>query len=182
MISALRLSHVKKVRQAGEPTKYATFDLEDMRGVVRCLMWPNDYERYGVLLEPDAIRVVRAVIDRRGGGEEVNLVVKEVLPLDELQQRCAKRVRIRIDESEHTVARLKQLRELVTSFPGSCELQLELALRDGSSVSLTSHALRVDGGTELRERVGNLLSPGALEVTTEPLKPATTRLRSRAPR
>jgi DNA polymerase-3 subunit alpha len=182
MISALKLSHVKKVRQAGEPTKYAMFDLEDMRGVVRCLMWPNDYERYGALLEPDVIRVVRAVIDRRGGGDEVNLVVKEVLPLDELQQRCAKRVRIRIDESEHTVARLKQLREVVTSFPGNCELQLELALRDGSSVSLTSHALRVDGGSELRERVGNLLSPGALEVTTEPLKPATTRQRSRAPR
>ncbi|MGI9519569.1 MAG: DNA polymerase III subunit alpha, partial [Pirellulaceae bacterium] len=37
MISSIKYSHVKRVRDADSPTKYVMFDLEDMAGSVRCI-------------------------------------------------------------------------------------------------------------------------------------------------
>ena len=55
---------------------------------------------YGHLVQPDAILVVRGVIDRRGGGDEVNLIVNELIPLDELGSRYTSGIVVRIDEAK----------------------------------------------------------------------------------
>ena len=62
---------------------------------------PTNYVEYGELVQPDAILVARAVVDRRGGGDEVNLIVNELIPLDQLDSRYTTGVLIRIDEEQH---------------------------------------------------------------------------------
>jgi DNA polymerase-3 subunit alpha len=47
MISAIRYSHVKNPRDANSPTKYVMFDLEDVDGAIRCILWPQDFAKHG---------------------------------------------------------------------------------------------------------------------------------------
>ncbi len=141
-------------------TKYVNFDLEDMDGAVRCILWPEDYVSYGDLVQPDAILVARAVVDRRGGGDEVNLIVNELIPLDQLDSRYTKGVLIRIDEDQHGAAGLKELHNIVESYPGDCELQLLLQLNDGKRVAMNTTSVKVDVVPEFRQRVDDLLTPG----------------------
>jgi DNA polymerase-3 subunit alpha len=166
LIGSIKCSHVKKARSESEPTKFANFDLEDTRGAVRCILWPNDYEKYGSLIEADTIRVLRGFVDRRGGGDEINLIVNEVLQLEDMESKCARSVTIHLDET-YSTARLKELRDVARAFPGSCELLFELALRDGERVSLKSHSVRVDSCHEFRQRVQELISPGHVEISFE---------------
>ena len=165
MLSALRLAHVKKAKESGH-TKYAMFDLEDMHGAVRCILWPEDYAKYGELVQHDAILVARASIDRGRGGDEVNLVVNELIPLHELGSRYTHGVQIHVDEPHHDVQTLKKLHEITRAYPGDCELQLVLNLSDGQRVALKSNKLRVDVQHEFRDRVDELLSPGHFRLLT----------------
>jgi DNA polymerase-3 subunit alpha len=159
MISSIKISRVRKVRDDNAPTKYAMFDLEDMQGSVRCILWPNDYVDFGEHAQADAIVMAKASVDRRGGGDEVNLIVNELIPIDQLDSRYTRGVVIRLDEQIHGSDGLKKLHEISRAYPGNCDLQLQLALVDGRHVTMTSSKLRVDIVPEYRRRVEELVRP-----------------------
>ena len=166
MLSAIKLAHVKKGRDEAAPTKYANFDLEDMQGAIRCILWPNDYAEQGELVKPDAIVVVRGEIDRRGGGDDCNVIAKELIPLDQLDSRYTRGIIVRVDEQKHGEEGLKNLREILRGYPGECELQLLLQLADGSKVHLKCDKMSVELGAEMRSRVDDLLGPGNFRLLT----------------
>ena len=71
MLAAIKFSHTKNPRPGSTHTKYAMCDLEDLDGIVRCILWPEQFAEFGQLVEADAILAVRGAIDRRPGSEEV---------------------------------------------------------------------------------------------------------------
>jgi len=168
MLSAIKLAHVRNPRAGSNATKYANFDLEDRDGIIRCIAWPEDYLKYGELIQHDAVLVIRGAIDRRGGGDEANLVVNEVIPLGELDSRYTSGMIVCIDESDGDISTLKQLYEIVRGYPGSRDVLFHVKLNDGSRVRLKSNKVRVDITPELRNRVDDLLGPGRLQMIISP--------------
>jgi DNA polymerase-3 subunit alpha len=160
MLASLKFSHTKNPRPGSTNTKYVMFDLEDTAGMIRSIVWPEDFARCGHLVEPDAILVVRGVIDKRPGSEEANLIVNDLIPIDELDMRFTRGVIVRLQEGTHEPRHVEQLYEILRGYPGHCELQLVFALADGSKVICESDALRLSPNAEMRARVEELLGPG----------------------
>ncbi len=173
MLSAIKASHIRKVRPGATATKYANFDLEDVAGSIRCILWPDDYLKFGHLVQHDAILVARGVIDRRGG-DEANMIVNELIPLDELSSRYTSGIIIRVDQGKHGASMLPKVKEIVRGYPGNRVLQLMLCLDDGSRVHLKSNAIQVEINSELRQRVDDLLGSGHWQLITSPPKPAAS--------
>ena len=171
MISAIKFAHIRKVRPGSTATKYANFDLEDMHGAIRCILWPDDFLKCGEFVQPDAIVLAQGVVDRRGG-DEANLIVNELTPLDQLDARYTRGVVIRIDQQRHGNEILPKVREIVRGYPGSRDLELLLVLEDGTRVHLKSQGLSVEIDPQLRSRVDDLLGPGCFQLVTSPPKPA----------
>jgi DNA polymerase-3 subunit alpha len=169
MLSSIKFSNTKNP-QPGKPSRYAMFDLEDVEGTIRCILWPEQFAEMGHLVTPDNILVVRGVIDRRGG-EEANLIVNELIPLDQLDSRYTTGIVVRVHEERHGPDALDKLREVVRTYPGNSELQLLLMLEGGSRVYLKSHRTRLAVTRELRDRIDDLLGPGNLQLITTPPKP-----------
>ncbi len=164
MLSSLKFSHTKNARP-GKPTKYVMFDLEDTEGVIRCILWPDDFEKYAEMVQPDAILLARGALDRRGG-DEANLIINELVPLDQLDNRFTKGVLIRLDGPHSREETLHTLREILRAYPGHCDLQLLLSLDDGQRVKMRCDGLRVGIEREMRQRVDDLLGPGNLKLLT----------------
>jgi DNA polymerase-3 subunit alpha len=164
MIAAIKFSHTKNPRPGSVHTKYAMWDLEDLDGITRCILWPEQFATCGQHVVADAILAVRGKIDRRPGAEEVNLIVDELIPLSELSERYATGVMIRIREAEHGVRGLEQLREILRGYPGNKKLRLRLDLAAGGQVWLDSKWPGLELNPELRERVEGLLGPGSLAL------------------
>jgi len=171
LLSVLKFSTTRDPKP-GKPSKYVMFDLEDVAGSIRTIVWPEQFAEMGHLVAPDAILLVRGVIDRRGG-EEANLVVNELIPLDQLDSRYTTGIVVRIDEREHGESALDQIKEIVRAYPGSSELQLAVVLEDGSRVYLKSHRVRIDVTRELQDRIDSLLGPGNLQLLTSRPKPSS---------
>ena len=164
MISAIKVSHVRKVRPGSNATKFANFDLEDLHGSVRCILWPEDFLKFGEMVEADRILAVRGVVDKRDGGDEANLVINELMLVDQLSQRYTRGVALRMHEEKHGEPALQKLREILRGYPGDCEVQLVLCLEDGSRVQLKSGNTRVDVTPEMRTRLDDLLGPSNVRM------------------
>ena len=159
MLSAIKPSRTRR----GD--KYVNFDLEDMAGSIRCILWPEGFERTGQMVQPEAILTVRGTIDRRGG-DEANLIVDELIPLDELATRYTRGILLQISETAHGAAILPGLNEILRGYPGNCQLQFYVSLADGTVVQLESQRLRVQVNEEMRQRVDDLLGPGNFKLLT----------------
>jgi DNA polymerase-3 subunit alpha len=167
MLAAIKIAHTKNP-QPGKPSKYAMFDLEDMQGIMRCIVWPEQYAQFGELVQPDAILMVLGAIDKRPGSEEANLIVNELIPLDQAQARYTRGVMIRLFEQLHGAKALEQLYEILRGYPGQCELQLVLSLVDGTRVPMTCKT-RIENNPEMRRRVEDLLGPGNFRLLAAPV-------------
>jgi len=166
MLSAIKFSHTKNPRPGSAHTKYAMWDLEDLDGATRCIMWPEQFAEYGPLVAADAILAVRGKVDRRPGAEEVNLIVDELIPLADLPERYSSGVVIRIRETDHGPRGLEHLREILRGYPGTKKLKLRLDLACGGQVWLDSKWPGLELNPELRTRVEELLGPGSIAIQT----------------
>jgi len=171
MLAAIKFSNTKNPRPGSTHTKYAMWDLEDLDGVVRCILWPEQFAEFSALVKADTILAVRATIDRRPGAEEINLIVNELIPLDDLSARFSNGVLIRLREDTHGIDALTPLREIVRGYPGNKPLKLWLDLAEGGSVTLDCAKSAVSIDPELRRRVEELLGPGSFRVTGAAPKP-----------
>ncbi|MCC9656407.1 DNA polymerase III subunit alpha [Rhodopirellula halodulae] len=159
MISSIKIAHTKNPKP-GAPSKYANFDLEDMAGNVRCICWPKGFAVCGERIQPDAVVLAKAKVDRRGGGDEINLIIDELTPIDELDSRYTHGIRIRLDEAEHDEKTVSNVREIVRGYPGTKDFLLALQMCEGETVHFKADKFRVDITPELRERLDDLLGTG----------------------
>jgi DNA polymerase-3 subunit alpha len=159
MISSIKFAHTKNPKP-GSPSKYANFDLEDMQGVVRCILWPKQFADQGDAVQPDSVVLARAICDRRGGGDEVNLIINELIPLDQLDSKYTRGIRIELDETVHGDETLTKLREIVRGYPGYQDLLFSLRIDSGEVVHVKSGKYQVTVTPEMRGRLDDLLGTG----------------------
>ena len=159
MISSIKFAHTKNPKP-GSPSKYANFDLEDMQGVVRCILWPKQFADQGDAVQPDSVVLARAICDRRGGGDEVNLIINELIPLDQLDSKYTRGIRIELDEALHGDETLTKLREIVRGYPGYQDLLFSLRIDSGEVIHVKSGKYQVTVTPEMRGRLDDLLGTG----------------------
>jgi DNA polymerase-3 subunit alpha len=181
MISSIKLAHTRNPKP-GAPSKYANFDLEDLDGAVRCILWPDGYEQMGHIVEPDAVVLIRGAVDRRGGGDEANLICNEITPLHEADSKYTTGIRIHIDEQKHGPEHIDRVREILRGYPGSREVLFMVRLDTGEVVHLKSGQQKVDIDRQLRDRLDDLLGPNSHRLMIAPPKPAKTVPRRNQPR
>ena len=179
MLSAVKFSHTKNARP-GSPTRYAMFDLEDMAGTMRCIVWPDQFVQYAERVQPDAVVVALGTIDKRGGGDEANLIVNQLLTPDEAKSRFTRGIAIRVSEKAHGEEALDKLQEILRGYPGPCEVQLVVFLGDGTRVGLACERPTVTIDDEMRRRVDDLLGPGNFRLLANSPRPTPARPNGRS--
>jgi DNA polymerase-3 subunit alpha len=119
MVGAIKKAATKKPSRNGH-TRYVNFDFEDETGIVRCIMWPEEFARQGELVVPEAVLYLRGKVDRRG--REPNVIVNKLLTLDEADKEFTKQVAIRFQRGLHAEAELVRVREILDRYPGETDV------------------------------------------------------------
>jgi DNA polymerase-3 subunit alpha len=115
MISSIKKSQTKKPSRNGH-NRYANFDLEDPTGIVRCIIWPEDYARAEDKVVPEAICIIRGRVDRRG--REPNVIVNQFLTLEDAEKQFTKHLSVTFQRGFHTNDDITRTREVLTRHPG----------------------------------------------------------------
>ena len=95
---------------------------DNLMGVVRCIMWPEEFSRLGEKVEPEQVRFVRGKVDKRS--REPNVIVDAMWTLEEVEKEFTKQVLIKFQKGLHDIRVLERVRDIVQKTPGKAEVIL----------------------------------------------------------
>jgi len=169
MIAGISWRNTKTARP-GAPTRYAMFDLEDMAGMIPCILWPEPCLQYGQFIQPEALVAITGHIERRPGEEEGTLIVSEVVPLEETPARYTRLVTLRVEERRLGLEGLQQLQEVLQRWPGSTPVELLLLLTDGVKVRCRCTQVQIQLTRQLQMDLEKLLGVRGISIITTPAR------------
>ncbi|HXF01041.1 MAG TPA: DNA polymerase III subunit alpha [Solirubrobacterales bacterium] len=164
------VSERKRVRtRSGAHVMFATLD--DLEGRVELFVRDATSEAAD-RIELDRVILVRGRVDHKGRGE-TSLVVAEAEPFepgeDEVAAARAKakarrpdRILLRVSAGEFGAELVEELKALFQSFPGDCEVVLEMETREGTRRLRFGREYCVTPSQALRAELDHLLGPQAL--------------------
>ncbi|MCA8998661.1 MAG: DNA polymerase III subunit alpha, partial [Planctomycetaceae bacterium] len=121
MIASIKKAQTKNPSRNGN-SKYVNFDLEDATGVVRCIMWPDDFANDGEKVQQDSIVILRGRVDSRG--REPNIIVNKLFTIEDAEKEFTRQVALFLRRGFHTEDDMKRAREILNRFPGKTPVVL----------------------------------------------------------
>ncbi len=161
VITSVRNSITKN----GDPICYLT--IEDLEGVVECVVFKRQLSEFNGLLNQDEIVFVRGQLNIQN--ETPSLRVSEIIPVKEVYNKVAWKTTIHLNSSEHEEAILDRLREILSANKGSCPVFIDIVTGDKSHVIIKlSSTFSISLTERIHKEIDDLLGEGHL--TLSPLK------------
>jgi DNA polymerase-3 subunit alpha len=158
------LREVKEI-QTRTGKRMAFCSLEDYRGTIEVVVFPDVFEKSHDSLEADRIVAVKGKVDRSRG--EAKLLAREVLDPGDLQEQRISSVHILLEGGSNEEIGLYQLRDLIFDQPGRCSLFLHIRAGETGAERIVkaSPSLRISPDNETIQRMRAY--PNVLEVWKE---------------
>ena len=168
MVSAIKKAQTKKPSRNGH-SKYVNFDFEDPTGVVRCIMWPEEFSRLGEKVEPEQVRFVRGKIDKRS--REPNVVIDAMWTLDEVEKEFTRQVHIKFQKGLHDARVIERVRDIIQKNPGKAEIMVVVDTSDGDTrlryISQKPLEQKLSVNRELRRELTEALGEGHIRFVAD---------------
>jgi DNA polymerase-3 subunit alpha len=122
----------------------ATVTLEDTKGIIEAVVFPDLYSKHLLVIRSDKPLVVTGSIEKTEDGA-TRIRAKNIAPLQETQDEMAKVVRIKIDCAVFRKDSLRKLRDILASIKGDSQVSLEF-LQNGDRRVFPLPEVRIDAG------------------------------------
>ena len=178
MVSAMKKATTKKPSRNGH-SRYLNFDLEDTSGLVRCIMWPEEYARYEEMMKSELMCFVKGRADRRG--REPNVVVNKVMTIEQAEKEFTKQLAIKFQRGLHTNQEMIQVRDLLNRYPGKTSVVLVVISSEENKPNVqtrylftTPGEMKVSCNPDLRRELIEIM--GEEFVAFVPMKNSSSRM------
>jgi len=119
MVSSIKKATTKKPSRNGH-SRYVNFDFETPDGMIRCIMWPEDYARHGESVKAEEVGYVRGRVDRRG--REPNIIASQLITLEEAGRLYTTQVAVKFQRGLHSEHDMQRVRQILQAHPGPVEV------------------------------------------------------------
>jgi len=138
-----------QIRTTKKGERFALLRLEDRSGGIKCIFWPEAYNKYKHLVAEESALLVIGKLDVPEGNS-FTLIVDETVLLDEVLQKQARTVLIRLPARADIEPLLDHLFRVLNTQRGDCDVLFEMILSDGVLVrTKTNRNLRISGNLEI---------------------------------
>ena len=153
MVLKIRFNIIKSGRNAG--SKMAVFTLEDLQGQVEVVMFPEVLNRYGDKLAPDTVVFVKGKADYRR--ETPNIIAEELIALDEVREKLAAKVRLRLDARDVTKEKVTMIKSICQHHRGKSPVFVAVQTEKGKVYTAADKQLSVNPDLDFCRKMKQLL-------------------------
>ncbi len=152
---------VQKTKRDGK--LYAQAALEDATGKIELIAFPRDYEKLAEQLKIEAPVLIRGMLS---GDEDAapKLSISSIQPLEEVQVKLPRGIRIRISLDRATEELMTALKSAADAAPGPGKVMLNLQKKGEYEVILEPEQMNVAADRGWIERVEELVGKGTVQV------------------
>jgi DNA polymerase-3 subunit alpha len=156
-----------KKRKSKKGAWWGSFQLEDLAGQLEVLAFPKAFEASQALLQNDRAVLVTGRVESEEG--RVRLTADAVASLDDLREKNADGVQVRLDAAEIDDDLMARLRTVASAHRGEVALYLEIVRsRDFRVVARAEPALRVLPSRALLADLEGVVGPGRVRLRAKP--------------
>jgi DNA polymerase-3 subunit alpha len=160
MVNSVRRIITKKNRTM------AIIDLEDLTGTIELVAFPDCYEQFAELWEPDEILDITAKVDRRN--EQLQLICETATnEIKQMVKPIARRqLQLRLpmtDNYDHDVKLMTDVFSILREYEGDDDVVITIPTRQGQ-VALKSRTHRVEFNERLRDALVRVVDPRFIEL------------------
>ncbi len=125
--------------------------LEDFRGSVEVVFFDEAYQKHRDILVEDAVVGIVGSLEERRGRRQI--IAQDVRPPDQLEEREAREVHIRLKDAANEGEALYQLRALLFDRQGPCPVYLHVGANGDESIIEASSQIRISSRKDTLEEI-----------------------------
>jgi DNA polymerase-3 subunit alpha len=161
MITKIRYNITKSGRNAG--SKMAVFILEDLQGQAEVVVFPDVLNSHAKTLVEDTIVFVKGKVDYRR--EQPNIIASELIPIEQIREKLAAKVRIRLDAKDVTKEKVATIRSICQHHKGKSPVYVAIRTDKGSVYATADRALSVNPDIEFCRKMRQLIGEENFQLT-----------------
>ncbi len=161
IITKKRYHITRKGRNAG--SKMAVFVLEDLQGSVEVVMFSDVLNKFADLLVEDTIVFVKGKLDFRR--EKPNVIAVELIALDDVREKLAAKVKIRLDARDVTKEKVATIKSICQTHRGQCPLYVAVKTDKGKVYAAADKTLSVNPDLDFCRKIRQLVGPENFQLT-----------------
>jgi DNA polymerase-3 subunit alpha len=156
-------------RKSKKGAWWGSFQLEDLEGQIEVLAFPKAFEQFQSLLENDRAVLITGRVESEDG--RFRLTADEIMSLDDLRERKADAVQVRLDAADIDDDLIARLKSAVEAHRGEIALYLEI-VRPGDFrvVARAETTLRVSPGRNLQSALESVVGPGRVRYRARAMR------------
>ncbi len=158
---------VSKGRNAGN--RWAIVRIEDFSGAVKCILWSDQFQRFGDLVKADAILLFDGKVEWREGSGEPDVIVDKVMTMDEAKADLTRGLVLRMtyrtdDDGRQT---FESVGKILKKARGACPVYLSVSDAGGRAAQFKLSADFFVNPTQVAvEQLEMILGPGSVLFTS----------------
>ena len=153
MIAKKRYHITQRGRNAG--SKMAVLVLEDLQGQVEVVLFPDALNKYADYLDEDKVVFVKGRVDFRR--EKPNILAEELIGLDEVTEKLATKVRIRLDARDVTKEKVAEIKSICQSHRGRNPVYVAVRTDKGRVYATADRELSVNPDVDFCRKMRQLV-------------------------
>ncbi len=161
MITRTRYHITKKGRNAG--AKMAVFILEDLQGEAEVVLFPRVLEKYADYIVEDRVIFVKGKVDCKR--EKPNIFAEELIALEEVTEKIAASVRIKLNAKEVSKESIAAIKSLCEHHRGKSRLYVTLKTDKAKVYAAADKKLSVNPDVEFCRKIKQLVGDDNLQLT-----------------
>jgi DNA polymerase-3 subunit alpha len=160
-ITKIRFNLTRTGRNAG--SRMAVFTLEDLQGSVEVVMFPDVLNSYSNLLIADTVIFVKGKADYRRG--KPNILAVELITLDEVNEKLAGKVRIRLDAKDVTGQKVATIKSICQTHRGKAPVYVAINTNRGKVYATADRSLSVNPDPDFCRKMRQLVGEENFQLT-----------------
>jgi DNA polymerase-3 subunit alpha len=153
MITKIRYNLTKTGRNAG--AKMAVFALEDLQGQVDVVMFPDVLNTFNNVLKQDTVVFVKGKLDYRR--ERPNILAVELITLEQVRDKLAAKVRIRLDARDITKEKVAMIKSICQRHKGRSPVYVAVRTDKGRVYAAADKELSVNPDLDFCRKMRQLV-------------------------
>ncbi|MFH5228944.1 DNA polymerase III subunit alpha [Antrihabitans spumae] len=141
---------------------WASAQIEDLVGSIEVLFFPQAYAVYGMDISEDSVVLVKARVSVRD--DRISLIANDLAVPDLSSVGVAKPVAVSIPTRVCTEDKVRALKSILASHPGTADVHLRLVSNNKTTMLKVDDSYRVTPSSALMGDLKALLGPGCLPV------------------
>jgi DNA polymerase-3 subunit alpha len=149
MVTRPRYHLIKNGRNAG--AKMAVYVLEDPQGTAEVVLFPRTLQQYGNMIVEDRVVFVRGKVDCKR--EKPNVYVDELISVEDVTEKLAAKVRIRLNSREVSRERIAEIKTICQHHKGRSPLYVSVQTEAGRVHTTADKAFCVNPNVEFCKKM-----------------------------